>query len=529
MAADRLDLPPVRLLPEEELARFALAVPLLDRAVRLARWCAPHVTVDAMGELTAQDVPRAVRELGLEGQPDGAVDAAEAWGVAVDAGLVDLDIEDIEDVGDVEDFENGGDGEDGRSEDEGEPGARIAALGEPAGRAVPGEALRQLDAGGPREVLEVWLAALDTALAEAATPDLDGLMEELGPDGEVDLGALDWDPEEEAEFLDGALANLYLFTAMEDSGGDAGDAVPLPVLAASLVVPEDVEEPSDALLEDVTEVMMRLDEHFRLLTITGLLEYRPLDEALIEEAESEDAGPAEGAAMLAEEEIGPEEVSRYGLVRLTPLGVYGVRSRMADAGVHAPVAGDLAGESAATLLEALFRYPDQIARREADAWLAHRKPYDAARELLEAARGEDRDAPARRLVAQQTLSLLGDEAEPALREVLGDRQLGGLARVWLTERAAADVPAPDEDMIFWLTVDTIAAQLDADDDPELLRELVTDLVARHEGFFSAAWRVDHPATADVLEAMGRIHPDGRLAKEARKAAFKARSAGPSAP
>lgn len=84
-------------------------------------------------------------------------------------------------------------------------------------------------------------------------------------------------------------------------------------------------------------------------------------------------------------------------------------------------------------------------------------------------------------------------------------------------------------MIFWLTVDTIAAQLDADDDPELLRELVTDLVARHDGFFTAAWRVDHPATADVLEAMGRIHPDKRLAKEARKAAFKARSAGTAAP
>jgi hypothetical protein len=202
---------------------------------------------------------------------------------------------------------------------------------------------------------------------------------------------------------------------------------------------------------------------------------------------------------------------------------------MIDAGMHAPAAGDLAGQPAAVLLEALFEYPDQIARREADAWLGNRKPYEAARELLDAARGEDRNAPGRRLVAQQTLSLLGDEAEPALREVLADRQLGGLARVWLTEREAADVPAPDEDMIFWLTVDTIAAQLDADDDPELLRELVTDLVARHDGFFTAAWRVDHPATADVLEAMGRIHPDKRLAKEARKAAFKARSAGPTAP
>jgi len=35
--------------------------------------------------------------------------------------------------------------------------------------------------------------------------------------------------------------------------------------------------------------------------------------------------------------------------------------------------------------------------------------------------------------------------------------------------------------------------------------------------------VDHPATADVLEAMGRLHSDKKVAKEARKAAFKARS------
>lgn len=46
---------------------------------------------------------------------------------------------------------------------------------------------------------------------------------------------------------------------------------------------------------------------------------------------------------------------------------------------------------------------------------------------------------------------------------------------------------------------------------------------QHSGFFDAVWRVDHPATADVLEAMGRLHPDKKAAKEARKAAFKARS------
>ncbi|MGW7552264.1 hypothetical protein ACWGJZ_13565, partial [Streptomyces rimosus] len=105
--------------------------------------------------------------------------------------------------------------------------------------------------------------------------------------------------------------------------------------------------------------------------------------------------------------------------------------------------------------------------------------------------------------------------------------LGVLARVWLAEHGATDVPEPSQDMIFWLTVDTIAAQLVAADAAEEsaaeLRALVEGLVGQHSGFFETAWRVDHPATADVLEAMGRLHPDRKTAKEARKAAFKARS------
>ena len=146
------------------------------------------------------------------------------------------------------------------------------------------------------------------------------------------------------------------------------------------------------------------------------------------------------------------------------------------------------------------------------------------RELLAAARGDDAGAPLRRLHCQQALSLVGAEAEPALREVLDDAELGGLARVWLAERGAPDVPAPSEAMVFWLTVDTIAAQLAAEGE---LRGAAGP--GRGPGRSStaasstAAWRVDHPATADVLEAMGRLHPDKKVAKEARKAAFKARS------
>jgi hypothetical protein len=270
------------------------------------------------------------------------------------------------------------------------------------------------------------------------------------------------------------------------------------------------------VLEEVTEVMMRLDDHFRLLAPAGLLDYRPVDEALIDEDdEPAQAGPGG--------ELDPEEISRYGLVRLTPLGVHGLRELMIDAGASAPLVGDLAGATGTGLLDALAGYPDHTARAEAELWLTDRKPVDAARELLAAARGDDAGAPSRRLMCQQTLTLVGAEAEPALREVLDDRQLGGLARVWLTESGASDVPVPDADMIFWLTIDTLAAQLAADDDAALLSDLVRDLVARHDGFFDAAWRVEHPATADVLEAMGRLHPDRKAAKDARKAAFKARS------
>jgi hypothetical protein len=162
-------------------------------------------------------------------------------------------------------------------------------------------------------------------------------------------------------------------------------------------------------------------------------------------------------------------------------------------------------------------------RAETEQWLSRREPLAAARELLAAARGSDPGAPLRRLRCQEALSLVGAAAEPALREVLDDAELGGLARVWLTEHGAADVPAPSEAMVFWLTVDTLAAQLAAEGNSDELQALVEGLAAQHDGFFAAAWRVDHPATPDVLEAMGRLHPDKKVAKEARKAAFKARS------
>ncbi|WP_328559790.1 hypothetical protein [Streptomyces coelicoflavus] len=469
--SDSSTLPPARLRPEAELARAALSAPVLARAARLARWAGPGTRVDAGGGLVEEQLPAAAEQLGLSGD-DAAAYASEAWRIAVDTGLVDI-------------------------------------TDEEAGTVATGEDLALLT-GSPQDVLGVWLTALEAVLADASVPDLDDLVDAMAEGGEVDLSSLDWDPDAESEFLDDVLGNLYLLTVGEDGPGDA--PVPLPALAASVIVPSDMGEPSNEVLEQVSDAMMRLDDQFRLLEPVGLVEYQPVDEALMADADEEPAAPVDEA-----------DVSRYGMVRLTPLGLYGLRARLLDAGFEAPAVGDLADKGADALLDGTAPFPPAAAHAETELWLAGRSPLDAARELLAAARGSDTGAPLRRLRCQQALSLVGAEAEPALREVLDDAELGGLARVWLTEHGARDVPAPPQEMVFWLTIDTVAAQLAAEGNSEELRALVEGLAQQHSGFFDTAWRVEHPATPDVLEAMGRLHPDKKIAKEARKAAFKARS------
>ncbi|WP_328909497.1 hypothetical protein OG230_08355 [Streptomyces sp. NBC_00234] len=490
MSAERPSLPPVRLHSEAELARDALAAPLLARAVRLARWAGPGTRVGAGGELVEAQLPAAAEHLGLDADEDGAAYASEAWRLAVDTGLLD-----VEDPADSEDGEGGPDG------------------GESEGTVTVGENLALLTGGSPQDVLAIWLDGLEAVYADATAPAFDDFADLVNEDGSIDFDALDWDPEAEAEFLDGVLGNLYLLTVSEAGPGE--DPLPLPALAASVIVPDDMGEPTDDVLEQVSEAMMRLDDQFRVLEPIGIVEYRPLDESLLIEAD-EDGTPS------ADE----DDVTRYGLVKLTPLGLYGIRARMLDAGVDAPAVGDLAEKGAEELLAGIAYYPEDLARAEIQLWLGHHGStgaVTAARELLSASRGSDAGAPLRRLHCQQALALAGAEAEPAVRAVLDDPELGGLARVWLAERGAADVPAPSESMIFWLAVDTIAAQLDADGDLDELQGLVEGLAGQHSGFFDEVWRVDHPGTAEVLEAMGRLHSDKKAAKEARKAAFKARS------
>ncbi|KJS53425.1 hypothetical protein VM98_25385 [Streptomyces rubellomurinus subsp. indigoferus] len=486
--------PPVKLPDETELAAQAKAVPMLGYALALARWAAPHRVVDEFGDLVEADRAPAARLLGLapaEGEvsEEDEIEALRAWSLACDLDLVELGTT--------------------------EAGEHVA---------VPGPDLEPAEEGDPETVLELWLTA--AGIVRELAVEADSLPEESeeeeaeqaadsDEDDEDGLNELEEAREAAAELLDEALQVLYETTAFAEPGNET---VPLGVLAALLVVPEG-EEPSEELLGDITDVMVALDPMLADLAELGLLEYRPIDPELFDEEEGEEP------AVVGEAPLDEEESARFGLVRLTPLGQYGVRQWLLEDGYDAPLVGDLAQGDAAELLRAVCESVNVLPEEELVVWLAGREPVPAARELLAAARGTDAYAPMRRVLAVEALRLLGADAEPAAREVLDDPELGGATRAWLSAIGAADVPVPERQMALWTVVDTFAAQLLGSGGDTELRELIADLPVRDDpaAWFAEVWRVDHPYTADVLEAIGELHPDRVTAKEARKAAFKARS------
>lgn len=487
--------PPVALPSEEELTAAALAVPLLAHAVKLARWSAPHRVVDEFGDLVDEDRTAAARILGLA-PADGdvpeetVVEALRAWSLACDLDLVEL----------------------GTTKD----GEHVAVAMEEAVDA---------EAGEPAVVLDLWLTAAGIVrelAVEADSLDLDGEDDgaDEGGDAEADearLAEVEEAGEAAAELLDEAMQVLYELTAFAEPGEET---VPLGVLAALLVVP-DGEEPDEEMLGEITDVMVTLDPMLADLAEIGVVEHRPIDPELFEEDEDGSA-PAEPVAALPTDE---EDAARFGLVRLTPLGQYGVREWLLADGYDAPLIGDLARGDAAALLRGLSESSNVMPDREITVWLALREPGTAARELLDAARGRDAQAPLRRMHCALGIALIGEDADPALHEVVDDPELGALARDLLRGHGV-EVAAPERADALWRAVDDFAAVLLATrGDAGQLRQLVAGLPVTDNpaSYFGELWRVPHPYTAQVLETIGELHLDRHVAKEARKAAFKAKS------
>ncbi len=313
------------------------------QAARLARWAGPDTRVDAGGGLVEEQLPTAAEELGLSG--DDA--AARERGMADRRGH--------------------------RAPSRSPTRRRAPSRRARTSRCSPAAPRRTCsDCGSPP-----WRRCSPTRACPTSTT----WSTRWPRAARSTLSSLDWDPEAEAEFLDSVLGNLYLLTVGEDRPGDA--SVPLPALAASVIVPSDMGEPTNDVLEQVSDAMMRLDDQFRLLEPIGLVEYQPVDEALMADADEEPRRPSTRPTSPATAWCGSPRSACTGL-----------RARLLEAGFEAPAVGDLSDKGADALLDGTAPFPP-AAYAETELWLAGRSALVAARELLAAARGSGhRRAPA---------------------------------------------------------------------------------------------------------------------------------------
>jgi hypothetical protein len=362
--------------------------------------------------------------------------------------------------------------------------AEFIELDEDETRAIPGEVAQAWQGGDDDEVLDIWEMMFALVM------------------GTLDVVAsLDPRRSSELDFLgQGAALAVMLFLARPDG---------LPVAEVSEVIRSAaVDELAPAQAEKIWQSWVRAHgDPARLL----------LDQMV-----------AVGAVRISDSEDGD-------VARLTPLGLAAMRTQFADSEVEVPLLPPAEEMTAADLIAMAEGASEEEFQAETAAWLTYRTPESAARELLSVAVESD---PASRVLAVAVVTELGAPAEPVWRDMLGQRELRGYAKATLATLAGCDPAAavPSEleladDDLAWVLTDTLVADGwdDLDDEaeyePVALAERLGEAIpaGRELAAFEMMARVPHPDAASVLTVIGRYHPDKKIAKAARKSAYKAAS------
>jgi hypothetical protein len=228
----------------------------------------------------------------------------------------------------------------------------------------------------------------------------------------------------------------------------------------------------------------------------------------------------ETLADLGVVELGTEDSTGGLTVALSPLGVWGVHRRLLDQGWHVPVLGAADRDGAVGLLTTLASCDAEDGEAKIGAWLVSRSPTQAAVELIAAAAD---GTPGLRGAAFAVLDRIGTPAVAAVRAAMAEPLLRAHAAVWLHEHGEeADLGPADR---AWLLVDLGAGLLEEADPRDVVAELLPDVAPDAQAEIVAGlWQVRHPAVIDLLTTLSEHHPDAGVARAARKAAFKARSA-----
>ncbi|WP_327106376.1 hypothetical protein [Nonomuraea glycinis] len=437
--------------------------------------------------------------------------------------------EDEDEAGDLGDFELYADALADLATVRLRPDAELAA----AARAVPLIAKARdlaLWVGSGRRVGEDTLlsdAEVEEALATVGLPkpETDGSLAEAVPQ----LWNL-WNLAVDLEFLEPGEGNTV---AVQDDTSewpfdDDEDVLDAWMLGLHSVDYGDPELPD----EDLTMALAGLTRALlvRLLLAGGS---RDLDELRQELAEAAtefdelgaDAWQAVGDPLASVLEwlagYGMTEVTG-GTVSLTPLGTEGVVHLVDDSDIEIDARPAIESMSAHELLVLSAELPEEEADAEFAAWMRLREPSRAAEELLEAAAKDESDALIR-VQAASVVGTLGEDAIPAWQEALKESSLRPYAATHLSQLQVPDAPEPTPDDTHWLILDmwTISAGLGRAEFVGSLRDIGPELL---NSLLDVVWKIPHAHVEELLDLISQVHPDKQIAKTARRALFKARSA-----
>ncbi|GHD17204.1 hypothetical protein [Nocardiopsis kunsanensis] len=229
-----------------------------------------------------------------------------------------------------------------------------------------------------------------------------------------------------------------------------------------------------------------------------------------------------GPEALDDRESGRPCSEHAHLVRLTPLGRFGVRHLLLAEGVPAPLIDDYADVSAEAFLDSLPGFSQEGRLVAVDTWMSARTPAEALRQIGPAV--ESPGLALRRVHAARALDTVGSELLARLRMLTRTAPDPVAAMAGHVLLASGTLPAEQHEKVLreqgaWAAVDLVAATA-LEGEAELacvLADPGADVLTLNLSFLIPGFVASgHPAAAAALQALADHHPDRTTADLAHR-------------